>query len=207
MRALRRDGGGWLVRTERAGDLRAPAVVVAAGVATRALIEPLGVKLPMEGAKGYSLTFEKPSRLPRGSIYILDSKLAIAPYVEALRIAGTLELGARRRDLPAARLKAVEQAAGRALRDWAPHGPRQAWAGFRPLTTDGLPVLGSVPGHPGLSVATGHSMLGITLAPTSGELLAPVVLEGAPSLELAPFTIARFGNRAAPTVKPASAAE
>jgi glycine/D-amino acid oxidase-like deaminating enzyme len=67
---------------------------------------------------------------------------------------------------------------------------------MRPLTPEGLPVLGPVPGRPGLHVATGHSMLGVTLAATTGELLAPVVLDGGPSLALAPFSVARFGNRA-----------
>lgn len=206
VREIRRDGDGWLVQTESDGNLRAPAVVVAAGVTTRHLVEPLGVKLPMEGAKGYSITFDEPSRQLRGSMYLLDAKLAIAPYNDALRFAGTMELGSRKRNLPKARVKAVEEAARDALHDWGPHAGRQAWAGFRPMTTDGLPVLGPVPGHPGLSVATGHSMLGITLAPTSGELLAPAVLEGGTSLELAAFSIARFGNRSAVGPVPAEAA-
>jgi D-amino-acid dehydrogenase len=64
------------------------------------------------------------------------------------------------------------------------------------MLPDGLPALGPVPGHPGLHIATGHAMLGVTLGPTTGELVAPAVLDGRPTAELAPFSLARFGNRA-----------
>lgn len=195
VRSIGRDGDGWVVRTESGTTLRAKQVVVAAGVATRRLVEPLGIKLPMEGAKGYSITYDEPSLKLRGSLYLLDAKVAVAPYENALRFAGRLELGAKTREATPGRVQVVEEAARIALKDWAPHGRRKAWAGFRPMTTDGLPVLGPVPGHPGLSVATGHSMLGITLAPTSGELVAEAITEEGPSLELAPFSIARFNNR------------
>jgi D-amino-acid dehydrogenase len=64
------------------------------------------------------------------------------------------------------------------------------------MLPDGLPALGPVPGHPGLHIATGHAMLGVTLGPTTGELVAPAVLDGRPTAALAPFSLARFGNRA-----------
>jgi D-amino-acid dehydrogenase len=63
------------------------------------------------------------------------------------------------------------------------------------LLPDGVPAIGPIPGHRGLHLATGHAMLGITLAPATAEVLAPAVLDGRPSLPLAPFSVARFGNR------------
>jgi D-amino-acid dehydrogenase len=195
VRELTREQRGWVLRSD-SGDVRAERVVVAAGVGTGQLLAPLGVRLPMEGAKGYSITLDEPALRLRGPIYLLEDKLGVSPFDGALRLAGTLELGARDLRLDRARLAAIERAGRRALHPWEPHRGRHDWAGMRPLTPDGLPVLGPVPGRPGLHVATGHSMLGVTLAATTGELLAPVVLDGGPSLALAPFSVARFGNRA-----------
>ena len=68
---------------------------------------------------------------------------------------------------------------------------RLTWAGLRPATADGLPLIGMLPGHPGLFVASGHGMLGITLAPATAALLAPLVLEGSMAPELQPFAPGR----------------
>ncbi len=65
------------------------------------------------------------------------------------------------------------------------------WAGLRPATADGLPSIGALPGHPGLFVASGHGMLGVTLAPATAALLAPLVLEGRMAPELEPFSPGR----------------
>ena len=191
---VRADDGGWLV--ECGGDaVRVDRVVLASGVATAKLLAPHGVRLPLEGAKGYSITVEEPRAAPRGPIYLLESKVGISPYEGALRLAGTLELGSRGLALSRSRVASIERAGERSLRDWGDHGKKHTWAGFRPLLPDGLPAIGPVPGKEGLFVATGHAMLGVTLAPATAEVLAPVVLDEKPSLELAPFSIARFDNR------------
>ena len=72
-----------------------------------------------------------------------------------------------------------------------PDGPVEAWAGLRPATPDGLPLIGALPGLDGVFLATGHGMLGVTLAPATADLLAPLVLEGRAAPELAPFDPAR----------------
>ena len=69
--------------------------------------------------------------------------------------------------------------------------PELEWTGLRPLPADSLPLIGAVPGRPGLFVATGHGMLGVTLAPATGAALAPLVLEDRLVPELAPFRIDR----------------
>ena len=78
-------------------------------------------------------------------------------------------------------------------RGWQPDpdGPAEAWAGLRPATPDGLPLIGALPGLDGIYLATGHGMLGVTLAPATADLLAPLVLEGRAAPELAPFDPAR----------------
>jgi D-amino-acid dehydrogenase len=115
-----------------------------------------------------------------------------------VRLAGTLELGSRSAGLALRRIEALDRSAARYLRDWRPGSARADWAGNRPLTPDGLPIIGTVSGHDGLSVATGHGMLGVTLAPATAELLAPLVLRGERHPELEPFRLERFAAHGRP---------
>jgi D-amino-acid dehydrogenase len=189
-----RDGGGWALHA--GGEVvRSERVVLAAGVHTGAMLAPLGVRLPIEGAKGYSFTDTAPPVRPRRPLYLLESKVGLSPYDGAVRFAGTLELASRDVGVDARRLRALDVAGARYLEGWRATTGRTEWAGMRPLLPDGLPAIGPVPGHPGLFVATGHGMLGVTLAPATAEALAPVVLSGRPSPELAPFSVGRFGER------------
>ena len=75
--------------------------------------------------------------------------------------------------------------------------PRFEWAGMRPTTPDDLPLIGTVPGFDHLYVATGHGMLGVTLAPATGAALAPLVLEDRTMPELEPFGLDRFAGKRA----------
>lgn len=192
VRSLTRDGRGWRLVLDAGRTLACERVVVAAGVQTARLLRPLGVRLPLEGAKGYSVTVPSPVGGVRRPLYLLEAKLGVTPYEGAVRLAGTLELGARGLGLNPPRVRALEDAAGRYLRAWPARGQGRAWAGFRPTSPDGLPAIGPVPGCSGLFAATGHVMLGITLAPTTAEVLAPVICGEPAAPQLAPFSLARF---------------
>jgi D-amino-acid dehydrogenase len=106
-----------------------------------------------------------------------------------VRIAGVFELGAKRAEAPSDAGEKLVAAARPYLAGWRPDssGAVSAWAGLRPMTADGLPVIGELPGSRGLFVAAGHGMLGVTLAPATAALLAPLVLDGNAAPELAPF--------------------
>jgi D-amino-acid dehydrogenase len=183
---LMRDRDHWRVQTAT-GEHVAEAVVIASGVETERLLTPLGIRLPLAAAKGYSRTYPVDPTAPRSAIYLEGPKVAISAFDEGTRVSGTLELGARNLSLSPRRLSAISAAAQRALPSWRPPAQPQDWAGFRSLSPDGLPYLGSVPGHDGLLVATGHGTLGITLAPIGGELLADLLLERRSSPLLEPF--------------------
>ncbi|MGE4428591.1 MAG: NAD(P)/FAD-dependent oxidoreductase [Solirubrobacteraceae bacterium] len=192
--SLVRTGGRWAVRTTADEELRADRVVVATGWEADELLRPLGFDLPLEGGKGYSVTVPRPAVRPRGTLYLLEDRVAVSAFDGGLRLAGTMEIGTRDPQVNPGRMSAVEAAGRRALVAWSDENA-QRWAGFRPMLPDGLPALGPVPGLPGLHVATGHAMLGVTLAPTTAEILAPAVLEDRPTSELAPFSVARFRSR------------
>jgi D-amino-acid dehydrogenase len=175
------DGGtGWRIRTPSA-EYRGAAVVLANGVGAAGLLGRLGVRLPIVTAKGYSRTFARSPGEdggPRRALYLEAPKVAISVFDGAVRISGTLELGARRLNLSHPRLLAITDAARRALPDWTIPAQAEDWAGMRSLSPDGLPYIGPVPGAAGVHVATAHATLGITLAPLTGELLADLLLEG-----------------------------
>jgi D-amino-acid dehydrogenase len=157
------------------------AVVVAAGVHTKRL-----VKLPLMAAKGYSITASLPD-MPQRPLYLYEIKVGASPFDGAFRLAGTLELGPEDLNVDERRVEAIRRGAEKYL------GVRlegETWAGLRPLVPDGLPVIGRVDER--TFVATGHSMLGITLAPATGEALAQYVLTGEKPPVLEPLGPERF---------------
>jgi D-amino-acid dehydrogenase len=113
---------------------------------------------------------------------------------DRLRFAGTLEFSGRNHDIRPDRLHQLDAAALRYFTVEELSEPVSEWCGLRPCTPDGLPVIGEVPGHPGAFVATGHAMLGLTLGPMTGSLMAELVLEGSPGLPVGAFRADRFSR-------------
>jgi D-amino-acid dehydrogenase len=181
---------GWRVMTAH-GAIDADRVVVAAGVWTRELLAPLGLRLPLEGAKGYSITAPANGDRPRHPLYLTEIKVGVSPFEGAIRLAGTLELAGLNLDVDHRRVAAIVRHAADYI-GVRGEGGSVEWAGLRPMAADGLPVIGAVPGHRGLFTATGHHMLGITLGPATGEALAPLVLEDRLVDVLKPLSPARF---------------
>lgn len=192
LRALTRTAGGWSLETD-AGPLTAGRIVVAAGLPTAPLLRRLGVRVPLIGARGYSVTIPGRGTPPRHALYLAEAKLGLSPFEGGVRIAGVFELGASNDQVLPAVGERLVAAARPYLAGWQPDvdGPVDAWAGLRPSTPDGLPLIGALPGRDDIYLATGHGMLGVTLAPATASLLAPLVLEGRAAPELTPFDPAR----------------
>ena len=192
LHTLTRTAGGWALETT-SSPVTAGGLVVAAGLPTAALLRRLGVRLPLIGARGYSVTITGRGTPPRHALYLAEAKLGLSPFDDGVRIAGVFELGAHNADISPAVGERLLAAARPYLGGWQPDpdGPVQAWAGLRPATPDGLPLIGALPGLDDIYLATGHGMLGVTLAPATANLLAPLVLEGRAAPELTPFDPAR----------------
>src|SRR5215207_2641312 len=192
LRGLERRDGGWALQTS-SGPLAAQRVVIAAGLATAPLLRGLGARVPLMGARGYSVTLAGRGTPPRHALYLAEAKLGLSPFARGVRVAGVFELGARTADVAPGVGERLLAAARPYLAGWQPDadGPVEAWAGLRPATPDGLPLIGAVRGLEGVFLASGHGMLGVTLAPATADLLAPLVLDGRAAPELAPFDPAR----------------
>jgi D-amino-acid dehydrogenase len=106
-----------------------------------------------------------------------------------VRIAGVFELGHSHATLDRRRLRAMLTSVEPYFNGWSPatEQPLLEWAGLRPMTADGLPLIGESPALRHVYAATGHGMLGVTLAPATAALLSPLVLEGRLARELRPF--------------------
>jgi D-amino-acid dehydrogenase len=192
VRTLARKTGGWALETT-SGHVAAQRIVVAAGLPTAPLLRRLGARIPLIGARGYSVTIAGRGTPPRHALYLAEAKLGLSPFDGGVRVAGVFELGGRHEDISPAVGERLLAAARPYLGGWQPDpdGPVEAWAGLRPATPDGLPLIGSLPRLNGIYLATGHGMLGVTLAPATANLLAPLVLEGHAAPELTPFDPAR----------------
>ena len=190
-RLLVRQGRTDGVLTGEGEELEADVVVLAAGAWTPALAAPLGLRLPIQPATGYSHTLPNWPGAPRTPVILDDSHVVVLPLGDRVRFAGTLELAGFRDRLDRVRSAAVARAARRALRE-VPDAEGEAWFGFRPLMPDDLPAIGRVSGVDGVIVAAGHGTLGFTQSPITGRLVAELATGVTPTVELEPFRPDRF---------------
>lgn len=161
-------------------ELETDAVVLAAGAWTRSLAASLGVDLPIFPGKGYSLDYSPAPVELRTSLTLEDARVAVTPLEGTVRLAGTMEFGARDLEIDDVRVAAIRRAAHKSLRGWSEAQPdtREAtpWAGVRPMTPDGLPIVGRIPDLANVYAASGHGMLGLTLAPGTADLISHEIL-------------------------------
>ena len=175
-----------------AGLVEGDEVLVAAGAWSGQVLERFGVSLPVQAGKGYSITLDSGNPKLTRPLYLGEARIGGSPFDGATRFAGTMELSGVNETLDRRRIAGIRAGVARYLRCPVQEGEGTEWVGMRPLTPDGLPLLGRVPGYRNLSVATGHAMLGITMAPVTGERMADLITGVAPPAALAPFDPGRF---------------
>ena len=176
------------------GEIDADAVLIATGAEAGRLAASCGLRLPLQAGKGYSVTVSGPRVRPLQPLYLSDSKVGVTPFDDGVRIAGTMELSGINLELDRVRLAALKRGAERDVPRVTEGRESVDWVGMRPLTPDGLPILGRLPERDNLFVATGHQMLGVTLAPSTGRVMAELILDGRGETELEPFSPARFAR-------------
>lgn len=149
-------------------------VIIAGGVWSPQLAKPLGLKLPMQGGKGYSFTLTKPPKLPRLCSLLKEGRVAVTPMGDSLRVAGTMEICGDDLSIDRLRLGGVIDAFCRFFPEFSADdfAGLEPWSGLRPCSPDGLPYVGRVPGMANALAATGHSMLGLSLGPVTGRMIA-----------------------------------
>ncbi len=158
------------------------------------VIRDLKIKLPIQPAKGYSVTFKRPPGCSRIPFVLAEAKVALTPLGDALRFAGTLELAGLDLSINMRRVQAILKAVPGYLPDIHPENLEriEIWRGLRPCTPDGLPFLGRPMAYDNLILAAGHAMIGISLSPITGKLVSQLAANERPLIDLAALNVERF---------------
>ncbi|MEY9260337.1 D-amino-acid dehydrogenase [Brevibacterium epidermidis] len=171
------------VVTSDAEVITTDALVISAGVPSGTLARHLGQSIPIYSGKGYSIDYSPAPIQLRTSLTLEDARVAVTPLNGMLRLAGTMEFGSTDDNVNEVRVDAIRRAAQEAFAGWGDgRGEMAPWAGSRPMTPDGLPVIGRLDSVKNAFINSGHSMLGLTLAPGSARLLAGLMTDGSSTL-------------------------
>lgn len=188
--SLQSTGDSFSVGSKDGKRITADAVVLANGAWISKLAGPLGVKTPVQAGRGYSFSVQTREKVDF-PIYFPAVRVACTPLSnDSLRIAGTMEFRKPDFRIDPARISAIVRSASPLLDgvDWSQR--RDEWVGPRPVSADGLPLIGESK-IPGVFIAGGHGMWGITLGPVTGRLLASQIVKGEIPNQLRPFSPVR----------------
>jgi D-amino-acid dehydrogenase len=190
-RFVRERGRARAVVTTR-GEMAADAFVVATGAWTPRLNHALGCRVPIEVGKGYSLTMPRPARCPQMPMIFMEHRVAVTPLQSGYRLGSTMEFAGYDTTLNRRRLELLRAGARPYLHEPCTEPVEEEWYGWRPMTPDGKPVIDRSPAMSNVHLATGHNMLGLSMAPGTGKLVAELVSGAEPHIDPAPFALGRF---------------
>lgn len=175
-----------------AGELHATQFLVASGAYTPQFQSELGSNLPIQPGKGYSITMARPSRCPVYPLIFEEHRVAVTPMKSGYRIGSTMEFSGYDTSLNPARLQALVDGASHYLHEPTAVPVTENWTGFRPMTPDSLPILDRAPVANNVWMAVGHNMLGLSMAPATGELIAEMIRGQSPAIDPTPYRASRF---------------
>lgn len=185
VRALNLSGGNEVVADE---------FVLCGGSWSPLLARKPGLNIPIQAGKGYSLTLPKPRQLPQICSILAEARVAVTPMDGALRVGGTMEITGLNEDINPIRVQGIVNSFCR----YFPEFRREdfdgipPWRGLRPCSPDGLPYVGRTMKFENLSLATGHAMMGLSLGPVTGRLIAEILSGEKPAWELSLLSPDRY---------------
>lgn len=181
------------LKTSR-GEIESDEVVLSGGVWSAQLAKELDLKLPMQAGKGYSLTLANPKQLPELCSICTEARLAVTPMEGTLRVGGTMEMAGIDESITQRRVRGITRAFPQYFpafeeNDFAEVKP---WSGLRPVSPDGMPYIGRTQRWKNLTVATGHAMMGLSLAPATGRIVSELLAGEKSSVKLDLMSPDRF---------------
>jgi len=188
-----RTSAGDIVALETSGGEKiADHYVFATGAWSPQLADALGCNIPVEPGKGYSVTMSRPESCPTHPLLLPEHRIGITPFDDGYRIGSMMEFAGYDTSIPNERIDLLRESARPYLETPVGREVRETWYGWRPMTWDSLPIVGRVPGLDNAFLATGHNMLGLTLAPATGRLIAELVQERPTHIDIDAFSPSRF---------------
>lgn len=169
-------------------------VIIAAGAWSGVICSRLGLKLPMQSGKGYSFTLENVSKNIRIPSLLLEGRVAVTPMGASLRFGGTMEVGGTDRTVNMNRVKGIVETIPKYYPEMSVKLPdvSKVWNGLRPCSPDGMPYIGRARKYNNIIIATGHSMMGVSLGPATGKIVSEIVDETSLSMDILKFDPSRF---------------
>lgn len=188
---VRQDGE--IVRLETsAGALQADHYVFAMGAISHRWSQALGISIPIEPGKGYSVTMKRPAGCPTHPILFPEKKVGVSPFEEGMRLGSMMEFAGYDTSLPPRRIQQLRDAARPFLVADVDGPAEETWFGWRPMTWDSLPIIGRIPAISNGLLATGHNMIGLTLAPATGRLISEMITGRDTHIDPTPYRPDRF---------------
>ena len=175
------------------GIFKADEFVLAAGAWSELILKKLGIRIPVQAGKGYSLNVHQTTGVAIPTI-LLEAKVAVTPMDGFTRFGGTMELSGINNRINFNRVASIVKAA----RDYYPGlvipqvSIDEVKSGLRPLSPDGLPFIGRHSSLENMVLATGHSMMGWSLGPATGKLVTELISDCSPALDINPYAVERF---------------
>jgi D-amino-acid dehydrogenase len=174
------------------GKMTADHYVFATGAWSGQFADALDCKIPVEPGKGYSVTMSQPEIMPRHPMLIPEKHIGITPFETSFRIASMMEFAGFDETIPRSRIRQLKDSARPYLKTPEGSVEEDTWYGWRPMTWDSLPIIGRAPRLSNALLATGHNMLGLSLAPVTGKAVADLVAERQIDLPMDALSPSRF---------------
>lgn len=174
--------------------INADAFVLCAGSWSPEFAKALNVRLPIQAGKGYSMTLEPPPIQPNYPALLVEAKVAVTPFANSLRVGGTMEIAGINHRVNANRVRGIIKSACQYYPELTPDAFQDVpvWHGLRPCSPDGLPFIGKTRQFENVIVATGHAMVGLSLAPVTGKLVSELLVGATPTVMLEPLSPDRY---------------
>ena len=168
--------------------------IIAAGSWTPAILRSIKVGILIQPGKGYSFVDPNPVVMPKIPGILAEAKVAMTPMQHGLRFAGTMELAGYNKDINPVRVRAIANAIPKYFPQFKDHdfSRTEPWGGLRPCSPDGLPYIGRTKHYDNLIVASGHAMLGLTLAPITGRLVSNIIVGRKNELDIKQLDVDRY---------------
>ena len=182
------------VRLRDGREIEADEFILCGGSWSPSVVQGLGLKIPIQAGKGYSLTLPKPRQLPQLCSIFTEARVAATPMGRSLRFGGTMEIAGLNEDINPVRVRGIINSVARYYPEFtsADFDGIQPWRGLRPCSPDGMPYVGRTAKFTNLSLATAHAMMGLSLGPITGRVMAEIISGEKPKFDLAQLLPDRY---------------
>lgn len=192
LQSIHRRGSEILTIQTSRGEMRAQRYVFAMGAWSKQLGRVLRFSVPVQPGKGYSITMQRPFPCPKHPLLFPEHRVGVTPFETGYRLGSMMEFAGYDECIPPHRVEQLRRSAEFYLVN--PHAEKlsEKWFGWRPMTWDSLPIIGMIPKLKNAFLATGHNMLGLSMAPSTGRLIKEIICGEATHIGCDAFRADRF---------------